>query len=154
MKEKEKENFSSPHQPRKRQLPDQQLGRALVLADLAQGDGARAVPPLGCFIFEGRVEREEREIVEVEVEKKWRLSSKKSARMERKKNRENTRMRLSNDSLHSRPFPRFSAPSSSRRRRDPLGRGGGGGGEGEASGDEEGENGELKKKKESEQLTL
>ena len=34
------------HQPRKGQLADEQLGGPLVLADLAQGDRPRAVPPL------------------------------------------------------------------------------------------------------------
>ena len=48
---KAKQRGEKTHQPRERQLPDQQLGRALVLADLAEGDGARAVAPLGCFFL-------------------------------------------------------------------------------------------------------
>ena len=49
--EESKAKGEKTHQPRERQLPDQQLGRALVLADLAEGDGARAVAPLGCFFL-------------------------------------------------------------------------------------------------------
>jgi len=39
--------FPPPHQPRKREFADEQLRAALVLADLAQGDGAGAVAPFG-----------------------------------------------------------------------------------------------------------
>lgn len=56
--------------------------------------------------------------------------------MEREERKKKPQMRLSNDSLHSRPFPPFSAPSSSRRRRDLLGGEGEGRGTRKAAGDD------------------
>ena len=75
-------------------------------------------------------------VVEVE-KKKVAVESRRAREWKRsKKEKKKTRMRLSNDSLHSRPFPRFSEPSSSRPHRDPLGGRGGRNGAGKASGDD------------------